>query len=116
VYWIIVGLALWHTLFVVLLTIQITEDIRSTGFLVFLLIYNMTFTLYELPEMWLLKHNYLNDTWNLVDFSKVVFTNIYLIAELAGAIEEDDMDMRLILSLAVFLAWIRLIGFLRLVS
>jgi hypothetical protein len=34
--------------------------------------------------------------------------------ELAGAIDEDDVDMRLILSLAVFLAWIRLIGFLRL--
>jgi hypothetical protein len=55
VYWIIAGLALWHTIFVILLTIQITEEIMDTGFIVFLLIYNITFTLYELPEMALLK-------------------------------------------------------------
>jgi heme/copper-type cytochrome/quinol oxidase subunit 4 len=71
--------------------------------------------MYEIPEMLILKCEYLNDTWNLIDFSKVVFTNVYLIMALADAIDEDDVNTRLILALAVFLAWIRLIGFLRLI-
>jgi hypothetical protein len=47
--------------------------------------------------MWLLKHYYLYDTWNLIDASKVIFTNIYLIMALAGTEYEENLDMRFVL-------------------
>jgi hypothetical protein len=63
-----------------------------------------------------MKLSYLNDTWNILDVSKVMFTNVYLMMELVEPIDDDDLNMRFILSVAIFLAWIRLIGFLRLIE
>jgi hypothetical protein len=102
--------------FVILLTYQIIEDVNNFTFVLILFIYSILFTIYEFPEFLILGWNYFNDTWNIIDVLKVTFTNLYLVIELFDSVDVSYPIERLILSLAVFLSWIRLIGFLRMIN
>jgi hypothetical protein len=59
-----------------------------------------------------LKNRYINDTWNIIDVTKIVFTLIYILSKLIDTSLEED-DESLFAALAVLLNWMRLIGFFR---
>jgi hypothetical protein len=62
--------------------------------------------------MLILRWLYLNDTWNIVDTFKITFVMIYL-CELLFDTDVEDGDLGIIVSLAMFFCWVRLISFFR---
>ena len=59
-----------------------------------------------------MKWSFFLDIWNVIDTLKTVFVAVYLIFKL-GDLDISDDDLRLLLAIAVFLNWIRIIGFFR---
>jgi hypothetical protein len=46
------------------------------------MIYNLSFFLYEIPEIIILRLGYINDTWNIIDIVKIVYSFLYLLGKI----------------------------------
>jgi hypothetical protein len=62
--------------------------------------------------MWLMRFEYLNDTWNVIDVLKGFFTMTYLISKVTDY-DEGFESIRFFWACAILMAWIRMIGFFR---
>jgi hypothetical protein len=86
------------------------------GMLVFLMIYNLMFLFYEVPEIYVLKLSFFNDTWNNIDMIKILTTFLYLLHQIDDdVLDKDENDANLIAAIAVLFNWFRLIGFFRVI-
>jgi hypothetical protein len=77
-----------------------------------LLIWCITFVIYEFYQLSTMRASFLKDIWNLIEFMRVIFVLIYL----SLSLNDDEEAASSYMSFAVFLSWLRVIGYFCLIK
>ena len=71
----------------------------------------IVFIIYETWQLFTLRSKFLKNVWNIIEFIRVFLVMMYLLTVLSG--DSTDEERRSWLPFAVFVSWLRVIGYFR---